>query len=417
MNPEALYSSLIHIQALVEQLEASNSAHISWPLVSCCDHIWKQFFPKGEPHIFYSVMTEHNYGIGSFSSRLERLIEKVLPPSQINAILKGQEMYCLQLASLEDENLPLYAIIGHEFGHALYWAHHDKILNFLDKECGPTFKVIVAELGKSDPALVRKRATKTKWIIRGIATELFCDLIGFLISGPAFLLSLHEMTWGDDQSAWTARLTPTAANIRAYPSSRFRLHSLRKLERASSFEADACKLFKGLEKKLLPEMASYMSTIPTDHSQDRVEVSAISDPDNDRLVIEAAITRYLGDLKSAFERFASLCWNEFLSPEIKEKQFPPVSAEDVFQLLRRLEKDILPNIIPNNTLLGLPASFPAILNASAIYRIHVLSTGDPTSGADTIYREIQKVERLTAKAMEVSYIQGEFKNWEASQKP
>src|SRR5437867_13432168 len=42
MSPEALYSALINIQSLVEQVEQSNSAHISWPLVSYCDHVWKK---------------------------------------------------------------------------------------------------------------------------------------------------------------------------------------------------------------------------------------------------------------------------------------------------------------------------------------------------------------------------------------
>ncbi len=60
-------------------------------MVSCCDQIWKQLFPKGEAQIFYSVMTEHNYGIGSFSLRLKSLIEKVLPPTQISKILNQSE--------------------------------------------------------------------------------------------------------------------------------------------------------------------------------------------------------------------------------------------------------------------------------------------------------------------------------------
>ncbi len=417
MNPETLYSSLIHIQGLVEQIEASNSAHISWPLVSCCDHIWKQFYPRGEAQIFYSVMTEHNYGIASFSSRLERLIEKILPPSQIDKVLKGQKLYCLQLASLEDENLPLYANIGHEFGHALYWSNENVILQLLAQECDAVFKLITAELNKLDAALAHKRQIKTVWIIRAIATELFCDLIGFLISGPAFLLSLHEMAWGVDQGTWSARLTPTAANIRAYPSFRFRLHCLRNLDRTTLFETETKKIFKNLEKKMLPEMASYISTISINHSSDRVEVSAFSDPDNDRLVIESAISTHLKQLKSALEKFITRCWNEFLEADMKDKQFPAVSTEHVFQLLRRLEKDILPNIIPDNTLLGVPASFSSILNASAIYRIHVLSTTDPGSGPNSIYHDIQKVERLTAKAMEVSYIQMEFKSWQATKRP
>lgn len=408
MNPEALYGALIQIQSLVEQLEASNSAHISWPLVSYCDHIWKQLFPKGEAQIFYSVMKEHNYAIGSFSYQLKSLIEKVLPPSQTSKILKDQNLYCLQLASLEDENLPLYANISHEFGHALYWFSEKTILNLLAQECNDVYKLIVGELS-ANPALTPKRKTKAAWIIKGIATELFCDLIGFLISGSAFILSLHELTWGADQGIWSARLGPTESHTCAYPSFRFRLHCLRKVERALTFETEAKKAFKGLERNKVLELTSCLSSIPTDHSTDRVDISALSDPDNDRVAIESAIKKYLTPLKEGLVRFINRCWSEFLTTDMKDKEFPSVTAEDVFQLIRRLEEDILPNIIPDDTLLGTPASYSAILNASAIYRIHLLSTSKP----EGIYQDIQKVERLTAKALEVSYIQREFRKWEA----
>ena len=168
MNPEALYNILINIQGLVEQLEASENAHISWPLVSCCDSLWNQLFPKGEAQIFYSVMTEHNYGISSFSLNLKRLIEIVLPPSQIKKILNGQTLYCLQLASLEDENLPLYANIGHEFGHALFWSEDTVISKILENECSDVFKLIVDDLKQID-----KQAIKTSWIIRGLQQNCF----------------------------------------------------------------------------------------------------------------------------------------------------------------------------------------------------------------------------------------------------
>jgi hypothetical protein len=411
MNPEALYNVLINIQNLVEQIESSNNEHISWPLVSFCDNFWRQLFPKKDAKIFYSVMKEHNYGIGSFSFRLKSLIEKILPPAEITKILNGENLYCLQLASLEDENLPLYANIGHEFGHAFYWAHANEILTILEDECGAVFRDIVAELSKPDPSLVNKRANKTIWIIASIATELFCDIIGFMISGPAFLLSLHEMMWGIDQGTWSAHLTPIDVNIKAYPSFRFRLHCLYNLDRISSFEKESIKVFSGLNKEKIPLMASYLSTICTDYSSDRVEITAVNDPDSDRLIIESAILKYFVQLQETLKAFVSRCWNDFITKEMKEKQFPPTSTEDVFELLHRLENDILPNIIPDKTLLGKPASFNAILNASAFYRIYMLSTVNSGLGTDTIYRDIQKVERLTAKAFEVSYIQREFENW------
>jgi|ERR1044071_4546979 hypothetical protein len=418
MSPEALYSSLIHIQDLVEQLEASNSAHISWPLVSYCDHIWKQFFSNKEAQIFYSVMTEHNYGIGSFSLRLKRLIEKILPPSHVKSILKAENLYCLQMASLEDENLPLYANIGHEFGHAVFLLNSTALLAIVAAECDNVFRAITSDIFKLDPVLGPRRRTKAGCIIRGLATELFCDVIGFLISGPAFILSLHEMAWGVDQASWTAQLTPASAGIRAYPSFRFRLDCLRKLNRVKDFQTEATKLFKGLAKPGLAGMAGYISSISTDHTSDKIQVTAISDLDNDSREVETIFGRHFEALKIALQKYVERCWNDFVSQHVKDSQFPAVSAADVFELLRRLENDILPNIIPkNNSLLGEPASFGAILNASAFYRIHALATTDLSAGPDGVYRDVQKVERLTAKALEVSYIQGEFKKWEAANRP
>jgi hypothetical protein len=121
---------------------------------------------------------------------------------------------------------------------------------------------------------------------------------------------------------------------------------------------------------------------------------------------------YLAELKTAFEGFVNRCLNDFLTQEMKEKDFPAVSAQDVVQLMHRLECNILPNIIPNNTRFGIPASLATILNASAMYRVHVLASTDKNVGSEDIYRDIQKLERLTAKALEVSYIQHEFNAWQ-----
>jgi|ERR1035437_168590 hypothetical protein len=137
MDPEVLYSCCISIQAFVEQLEASNSAHISWPLVSCCDEIWKKFFPNDDAQVFYSVTTDYNYAISRFSSRLQRLFESVLTDAQIKKIVGGKNLYCLQLASLEDANLPLYANIGHEFGHAFLASSGMFRQFFIERDKGP----------------------------------------------------------------------------------------------------------------------------------------------------------------------------------------------------------------------------------------------------------------------------------------
>ena len=448
MNPEALYHALIQIQSLVEGVETSTSDHISWPLVSYCDHFWKLLFPKGDVQIFYSVFAEHNYGISSFTHRLRLLLENVLPPAEIVRILGSQHLYCLQIASLEDENLPLYANIGHEFGHALYWAKEQELLAIFLAECNTTITAISAELVATNATLSNRRALRMVWALKSIATELFCDLVGAMIAGPAFLLSLYEMGWGTDQNSWSTKLSLKDSNIRAYPSFAFRLGCVKKLlplvkfadelktkleslpdtigdELQAKLESLPGKIPGELQEKLtslrdrkkaLNKVGEHVTGIPDNHTADHTSVRPAGD--GDASAIQQALEKKLPELRQSLETFVRRCSAETLSSLQNQPEFAAVSGIHVFELIRRLDADILPNIIPDDTdpLLGIPATFATILNASALFRMHVLSTRDGNLGTEEINRQVQKVERLTAKAFEVSYIQHEFNAWKP-QKP
>lgn len=414
-NPAALYNALIRFQSLVDEVETSNSEHISWPLVSYCNRIWRALFPSDSAEIFYSVTSQHNYMISSFSKRLEELLIPILPPTRIAALMPKHNLYCLQLASLEEENLPLYANIGHEFGHALFWSSTAEIFKILKDECDPAFKLIATDLHAKDPSLAVRRIERASCIVVGIATEMFCDLLGSIISGPAYLLSLYEMGWGSDQANWTGMLLPIHSHIIGYPSFRFRLQCVKRWARVITFEADAVKAFPRLNSPDLRTMAGYLSTVPTDHSLDHVTISP--DSDSDRTPIESALTLHLSELKAGLEKFLERTHKEVLVRYGGHPDFAPISGDNVFHLLHRLENEILPNIIPDGTLLGVSSNFGSILNASALFRANMLLNRSSTSGPDTVRKDIQKIERLTAKALEVSYVQSEFINWEKTKTP
>ena len=412
MNPEAFYSALIQIQDLVEKVEASTSDHISWPLVSYCDHFWKLLFPANEAKIFYSVFAEHNYGIGSFTESLRLILDPVLPPSEIDRIIDKKKVYFLQIASMEDENLPLYANIGHEFGHALFWAKESEILKILFEETISVLRIIQNALNTQDAALAGRRFTRILWIVKGIATELFCDQVGGMIAGPAFLLSLHEMGWGTDANLWSTRLSPRDASTKAYPSFAFRLSCLKSFLDTEDFEKELTHKLEPLPraKGSLKTISSHVAEIPTQHTRDHPSVRPESD--GDAKAIRQAVETHLAQIKTVLAKYLERCSLEILKPYKILPEFSSVSGEHVSELIQRLDANILPNIIPNGTLLGTPASFATILNASALYRMHVLSNRGADGGSLDINRQIQKVERLTAKALEVSYIQGEFNAWE-----
>lgn len=415
MSPAALYNTLIHIQGLVEKVEASTSDHISWPLVSYCDHFWKLLLPTEEVQIFYSVFAEHNYSIGSFTNSLRLLLENVLPPSEIDRIIGGKQLYCLQIASLEDENLPLYANLGHEFGHALYRDREQQIIPIFVAECTDVFKSINSALIAEDSGPANRRLNRVVWIVKSIATELFCDLVGSMLAGPAFFLSLHEMGWGTDQNSWIMKLSPKDSRIRAYPSFAFRLSCVKKFMQLDTFVQTLQQKLESLpdEKDALKKTPTYVTVIPESHLADYVSVRPVSEVD--AKAIQEAIEEDIPALKQCLEKFITRCSDEILASLRSQPEFSPVSPEQVFELIRRLDSEIIPNIIPStvpkDSLLGVPASFATILNASALYRMYVLLTRKGDHCSEEINLQIQKVERLTAKALEVSYIQRDFNRW------
>lgn len=286
-SPEALYNALIRFQLFVEEVEASNSDHVSWPLVSYCDHIWHTLFPQGDRKIFYSVTTAHNYTISSFTHRLKALLQPVLSKQEIATVVGTDTLYSLQVASLEEENLPLYANIGHEFGHVVYWSKEPEAFKILVDDISGPFAAIGKHLQTQDASSATRRAGRTEFIIRAIAVELFCDLVGVLIAGPAFLLSLQEMGWGTDQLAWTGTLLPTDAYNRGYPSFSFRIHCLKQWAGLATYETDAARSFQKLDNADLKTLVTHGSQLPSDHSADYVTI--FPDSDQDQAPIRAAL--------------------------------------------------------------------------------------------------------------------------------
>jgi hypothetical protein len=82
---------------------------------------------------------------------------------------------------------------------------------------------------------------------------------------------------------------------------------------------------------------------------------------------------------------------------------------DVAKLIDRLDNHIIPNIVPDvsRPLLGKPASFASVLTASALLRIQVLASTAQGSPEDR-FKRLRTLERLTAKALEVSFIQHKY---------
>lgn len=404
-NPEVLYNRLIALQKLVDDIEGSSSYHISWPLVSFCDDIWTEFFGSTNPKILYSVTRKHNYSVYSFSSKLIELLQNILPKREINNIINDIEIYCLHLSSIEDTNLPLYANIAHEFGHPLYYVYKDKINDIWRQEFDELHKNILNDLENIDKAQSNRMIKRIIRITLAFAQELFADLFASLLMGPAFFLSLYEMGWGANRCEWPIILSPIYWEIKAYPSFNFRLKCIKNYSGVSDFEKEAVKEFNKLRNEPLKKMHAFCSDIPICDDLDKFIVYPQSD--NDQITIQTILNKHLKNIMIICDKFLEQCYK--VLKETYGTKIKYISAHDVYELLLRLENDILPNIVPDGSLLGTPAGFQTILNASSIYRLYILLGGESPGDTKNVSRDVQKVERLTEKALEVAYVQQRFK--------
>lgn len=408
IDPAVLYNRLFAMQNLIELVSDSSSDRISWPLVSYCDDIWQKLFGDDGPKIFYSLTSEHNYLMSLFSTRLARDLNGLMPNSEIKRLTDNNKIYCLQLASAEDANLQLYANIGHEFGHAIFDNRKDELLKSLNSHFVNVLKDIHSLLVSKDPLQADRRLIRISYIVMSIAKELFSDLVGVRLMGPSFLLSLYELSWGQDKSIWNIALSPVNYQIRAYPSFYFRLNCLFRFGNIDTFCANAKKDFVTAKCSLADVLPDCLRTVPRDHASDKLVVWPLDELD--KSIIESVLTSHFSALKEAFERYlqeADILITSWYPLVIISQ----LDTMEIAQLLLRLQYDIPPNIIPDSSLLGRPANFQAILNASALRRIHLLVNKEKLS-AEALAQRMGKIERLTAKSFEATYIQQKFNEWE-----
>lgn len=407
MSPPVLYNTLFRIQELIDVLERGATSQISWPVVQYCDSLWSGLFPGAEPKIFYSSLPAHNYLIFPFTDILSRHLTPVLSRALIADLCKDRTFYCLQLASTEDDNVPLYAIIGHEFGHALARFHAAELTALRNKRLAGFAGSAKTALEGIDSALAPRRFRRLVTSVERLSEELFCDLVGVFLMGPAFYMSLYEMSWGNAKDQWSFAIE--GARVVGYPSFHYRLSVLRQYGNIDQFSLEATKGFANLGDKDFKLVPDALKTVPCDHSKDVVGV--FPDTDADSSVLTQLLASTLGTLKTSLADFIADAAGE-LSKWIPASQ--PISTHAVAELLRRFEHRVLPNIVPDGTLLGQPAEFREILTATAVCRLSLLVARKPDASA---VRELDIVDRLTRKAMETSFIQREYLNWKPKQNP
>lgn len=388
------------VHQIVEWLEESCNGRISWPATYFCDDIWAKLFPSGSPKLFYVHAPEYNYFVQPFAAAVVHELENVLDETAGDVLEKKYPLWTLASPSIEDRNLPLYANIVHEFGHVLF---HD-IVSDLEALWASSFESINAKLAATfgiKPTLDdTRKGQRVEYILRALAQEAFSDLLATLVMGPAFYLSLYETLWPSERSVWTADLTETVWDISAHPAPSFRLATIWRKANVETFIRNVLtRVATDGTDTIAPVIRAFELPI---HTLEPGRFVAAPEDDIDEPFISKLLTQHVKEIGGSLSQFTDgvekLLRGRYTSVIVT------INAEDVCSLIERLQNRVTPNIIPNDTLLGRPAGIAEILAAAAAYRLHFLTTRTrPLSQMDV--QDLDRIERLTAKAIESTFIQ------------
>ena len=149
-----------------------------------------------------------------------------------------------------------------EFGHAVFNEKRKEISAILSNVTSGLFPNLHSDLAAKDSGTANRRLQKIVPTIVGIGKELFCDLVGCYLMGPAFFFSLYEIAWGQRRDYFAVSLAPNVKSIKAYPSMNFRLDKIKEYLKLDSLREDGKKLL-GDKEPQLEGLLDLIVTIPT----------------------------------------------------------------------------------------------------------------------------------------------------------
>jgi hypothetical protein len=403
-EPVDVHGFVTIVHEIVELIEESSSGRMAWPLTNFCDEIWTKLFPSGGPELFYIHAPEYNYFVAPFSSGLLHELENVLPPSQRTELEKKFELWSLSLPSIEDRNLPLYANIVHEFGHVLFDANEAELEPLLAAAFAETFQILSARVSVKPTMDDVRVIVRINAILRALSQEIFSDLLAALVMGPGFYLSLYETSWPQAPSVWSAELAETELDISAHPAPAFRLSFIREKAEIDNLKNSALERLSREGPENLGPILQALDLPVSSNPGFTFEVVPEDDRDSQR--ISRVLSSGIPEVEKSSRDFAKAA-EEFLRTRYNSA-IVTINESDICALLERMQNDVIPNIIPDDTLLGRTAGVAEILSAAAIYRLNFLATiKSPPTEVDA--KQLDKIERLTAKALEASFVQSRYK--------
>jgi hypothetical protein len=408
--PRVVYERLVSLRSHALTIERSNSTLVSWPIACWFEERWKTNVRDPSMLVFFAQRLDHNYSIQDFTNKVLHFLEPITT-EDVRERLGKTRIFCLSLASLEEDNVPLYANVGHEFGHIICGIHQTQLNEIVKVKLSPISTGIDTTLSQRvKNSSERTELTQTfTTILYALAEEAVSDAFAAFLMGPSYILSMNEISWASEAfPVWGITILKPEI-VDAHPSLAFRLNYLDSLLSFTTFRANLDRL--GQENKKQREQGADdqpdLRTETYGHfirqyspTPERPLVQARITKDQD--LIQSVLVMHFPSITKAISAIAKESYNYF-EHNLQSDMFKP-DQQRIYGLLLRLAHQIPPNIIEDASLLGQPADVPSIILAACLYRQKLFADATPKMYEET-KKALSKLDRLTAKAIEATFVQ------------
>lgn len=401
-SPQVVYKVLVELNTMVMAIERSQCTMVSWPIACCFEKLWKEIRQGNKGEVFFSLRYNRNYCIKEFSGELTRRLEFIVEES--DRLKLGEiPIYCLSLASCEEDNAPLYSNIAHELGHIICRMYSDKINDIKKAKLGALSKQIENYIDQKIKPQREKTSRKAivEAIIENLINEIVSDVLASILMGHSYLLSLNEMSWSDPGNVWSIGNGGSSGNIDAHPSFSFRISILSSI---LSFTSEMEKLRKIAEEHKTLTMFNFEQytnfLLKTDYTKGKLTI--LSTSEKEKQFLKELFEAFWTDLLSCITAISKQAFYDYRII-LKKVAFEVGSWNEIYCLMDRLEHDIPPNVIEDHSMLGKRAPFQSIILAASLYRLTLFSRIN-SENKEEITKDLVKLDRLASKAIEASFI-------------
>ena len=401
------------LSADLRYIEGAQTFRLPWSIVKPFEDYVKSLLGKIETML--QPQWEYNYSIIITDIRkdYENVLtgfEDLVSEGSLDDVFSNfkNPFFILSFPSIERKNVLLHCLLGHEIGHLIFEEFlTSKLRKEFQRKAQKKIKEYVEEEAKKiqnpgiDPKLLKEfrsqyqhlRATRA-WE-RGL-DELFSDIVGSLLFGPAILFSMFEIAIQTEMDR-----KPNESN-NFYPPWRFRLREILKVIQTTNppffpltkqfFESETCrkvnerfKLIKGETRK-------------------RTDKQILEGDE----ILSFTYRQILGNLVDV---------RKFIKKRFKTAIIEPkVLYKKLRHLIERIDYGIPPNSYEISIKNHKSATLVEIINAAWFHKISWKENIFDKKGDfnEEIYIKRDRMNRLTLKAIEYADIESDFERWKKS---